>query len=159
VYKRVLIPLDGSELAESVMRFVVDIAGPLDMAIVLLRVVEPMPTVAVGATIPTFIADDTASRRGDAEEYLAPIAIGLRARGIETTSMVRVGRAEQEILAAARDANADLIAMSTHGRTGVGRLLFGSVAEQVLRHADVPLFMMRETKRRTTVPPMTEAKR
>jgi nucleotide-binding universal stress UspA family protein len=158
VYKRVLVPLDGSELAETVLRFIVEIAGPLDMTIVLLRVVEPAPPVSVDS-MHTISVDDIASRRRDAAEYLAPIAVGLRARGIETTSIVRVGSVDQEILAAARGTNVDLIAMSTHGRTGFGRLLFGSVAEQVLRHADVPVFMMRHTERRTTVPPMTEAKR
>jgi nucleotide-binding universal stress UspA family protein len=56
----------------------------------------------------------------------------------------RVGRPDTEILAAARSAGADLIAMSTHGRSGVRRLLFGSVAEQVLRQADVPVFLIRE---------------
>jgi nucleotide-binding universal stress UspA family protein len=72
----------------------------------------------------------------------------LRARGVNTSWAVRRGRPDKEILSAARDAGADLIAMSTHGRNGLGRLLFGSVAEQVLRHADVPVFMMRETEAR-----------
>jgi len=153
----VLVPLDGSDLAAGILPFLTDIAGPLDMTIVLLRVVEPISPVA--DAMGTVVIDDLASRRRDAEEYLAPIAIELRARGIETASVVRIGRAQDEILAAARVASADLIAMSTHGRSGLDRLLFGSVAEQVLRHAEVPIFMMRHMPRRTTKPPMTKARR
>jgi len=157
VYKRVLVPLDGSQLSENVLPFLTEIAGPLDMTIMLLRVLEPVQQTLVDGR-PGMPVDDRQARRRDAAEYLAPIAIGLRARGIDTTSSVRVGRAEDEILAAARDDGADLIAMSTHGRSGLGRLLFGSVAEQVLRHADVPVFLMRQTGQRPVMPHRTEAK-
>ena len=64
----------------------------------------------------------------------------MRARG-----EVRRGEPAAEIAAAARDAGADLIAMTTHGRSGLGRLLFGSVAESVLRRAEIPVFLMRLT--------------
>ena len=151
MYKRVLVPLDGSEVSEGVLPFLTDIAGPLDMTIVLLRVLEPVPAsvMEVGGVVPAETLDD---RRRDAAEYLAPIATSLRARGIETTWTIRVGPAEEEILAAAGAANVDLIAMSTHGRSGLGRLLFGSVAEQVLRRAEVPVFLMRHTDRRAAIP-------
>lgn len=147
MYKRVLVPLDGSELSEGVLPFLTDIAGPLDMTIVLLRVLEPITpsVVEAGRSMVTESLDD---RRRDAAEYLSSIATGLRGRAIETTWTVRVGPAEDEILAAAHAANVDLIAMSTHGRSGLGRLLFGSVAEQVLRRAEVPVFLMRHTGRR-----------
>ena len=157
MYKRVLVPLDGSEPGESVLPFLTDIAGPLDMTIVLLRVLEPLAPTVIDAGHDT--VDDLPARRRDAVEYLAPLAIALRARGIETTTTIRVGRAEDEILAAAHAEGADLIAMSTHGRSGIGRLLFGSVAEQVLRHAEVPVFLMRHTRRRAGTPHTTEAKR
>jgi nucleotide-binding universal stress UspA family protein len=147
MYKRALVPLDGSPLAESVIPFLMRIAGLLDMSVTLLTVLEPIPTIVGDGTQPV-IVDDVQTRTRDAEEYLAPIAAMLRARGVKTSWVVRRGRAPKEILAAARDADADLIAMSTHGRSGLGRLLFGSVAEQVLRHADVPVFMMRETEAR-----------
>src|SRR6266568_591241 len=158
MYKRVLVPLDGSPLAEGVLPFLMDIAGPLDMTVVLLRVLEPITPMAVEGTR-AVVVEDFDTRRRDAAEYLAPIAAGLRARGVETSWEVRVGRAEEEILAAARVAGADLIAMSTHGRSGLGRLLFGSVAEQVLRHAEVPVFLMRQTGRRLATPSATGATR
>jgi nucleotide-binding universal stress UspA family protein len=81
-----------------------------------------------------------------AEEYLPPIAAELRGRGIDADWEVRHGSPATTILAVAKSWGADLIAMSTHGRSGLGRLLFGSVAEHVLRHADVPVFLMRQTE-------------
>ena len=142
-HKRVLVALDGSAPSEAMLRFVLEIAAPLDMTVLLLRVVEPFtPAVADGVYMPTL--EDVEERRRDAEEYLAPIAAALRARGVDTGWAVRRGRPEDEILAAAEESAVDMIAMATHGRTGVGRLLFGSVAEGVLRRSTVPVFLMRQ---------------
>src|SRR5688500_14440872 len=145
MYKRALVPLDGSPVADAIIPFILQIAGPLDMAVRLLRVVEPIPPLVVEGASPV-IVEDPVMRERDAEEYLAPLAAELRGRGIEATWEVRRGQAATVILAAAKSFQADLIAMSTHGRSGLGRLLFGSVAEQVLRHADVPVFLMRQTE-------------
>jgi len=142
-HKRVLVALDGSPSAEAVLRFVLDIAGPLDMTVQLLRVLEPVPTLAVEGTIVSGF-DDLELRRHEAAEYLTSLVGQLRAKGVTATCEVREGRAATEILAAARASKADLIAMATHGRTGLGRLLFGSVAEEVLRQASIPVFMIRQ---------------
>jgi nucleotide-binding universal stress UspA family protein len=142
-YRRVLVALDGSQSAEAVLRFLLEIAGPLDMRVLLLRVLEPTPSRILD--VPgQILVEDVEARRRDAEEYLAPIASALRARGVDTAWGVRRGRAADEILAAAHESGADLIAMATHGRTGLNRLLFGSVAEAVLRHAPIPVFMIRQ---------------
>ena len=142
-HKRVLVALDGSPSSEAVLRFLLEIAGPLDMTVMLLRVLEPIPPSVIEASRHVEV-EDVEGRRRDAEEYMAPIAAALRAQGVETAWEVRRGRPAEEILAAARERGADLIAMATHGRTGLGRLLFGSVAEAVLRHASVPVFMIRQ---------------
>jgi nucleotide-binding universal stress UspA family protein len=142
-HKRVLVALDGSAAGESVLRLLLEIAGPLDMTVILLQVLEPIPPQVLEAT-PHVVLDDVEARRKEAEEYLAPIAAALRAQGVDTSWAIRLGRPADEILAGARESGADLIAMATHGRTGLGRLLFGSVAEAVLRHAPVPVFMIRE---------------
>jgi nucleotide-binding universal stress UspA family protein len=92
------------------------------------------------------VVEDVPKLRADAEEYLASIATTLRGRGVRVTTHVRIGDAVDEILAGARESEADLIAMTTHGRGGLGRLLFGSIAEAVLRQAEVPVFLMRQTK-------------
>ncbi|HET7340960.1 MAG TPA: universal stress protein [Methylomirabilota bacterium] len=142
-HKRVLVALDGSLSSEAVLRFVLEIAGPLDMTILLVRVVEPIPPIASDDARHVVI-ENVDARRRDAEEYLAPISAALRAQGVDTAWEVRRGRPDEEILAAAAESGVDLIAMATHGRTGLGRLLFGSVAESVLRHAPVPVFMIRQ---------------
>lgn len=143
-YRRVLVPLDGSRLAEGIIPFILDIAGPLDMDIVLLRVVSPVITPVGEMTAPVII-DDTAVRMAVARDYLAAIAADLSERGIRAQTRVRGGAPMTEILAAARDVFADLIAMTTHGRSGFSRLLFGSVAEAVLRQGECPVFLMRLT--------------
>lgn len=145
MYRRALVPLDGSMIAEAIVPFILEIAGPLDMEVALLRVILPTPPVMVeggGA----MVVDDVEQLRARAEEYLASVAAGLRARGVRATTQVRFGDAVGEILAGAREAGADLIAMTTHGRGGLGRLLFGSVAEAVLRQAEIPVFLMRQTQ-------------
>jgi len=145
MYKRTLVPLDGSSVAEAIIPFILDIAGPLDMEVVLLRVIEPVPPVVIEGTRHVEV-EDVEARRMDAEEYLAPIAVELRNKAVRVESRVRRGNATEEIVAAAREMRADLIAMSTHGRGGLGRLMFGSVAQGVLRHVDVPVFLMRATE-------------
>jgi nucleotide-binding universal stress UspA family protein len=144
VYKRALIPLDGSPLAEAIIPFLTEIAAPLEMSIVLLRVREPIPQV-VGDGVRHALLDLRETHARDIEDYLASIATTLRARSLDVSYAIRSGRPDEEIVEAARDAGVDLIAMSTHGRGGLGRLLFGSVAEQVLRHAEVPVLMIRQT--------------
>lgn len=145
MYKRVLVPLDGSPIAEAIIPFILEIAGPLDMEVVLLRVVEPIPPIALEGSRHIEV-EDVELRRTHAEEYLAPIAVELRNKGVRVESRVRRGNAVDQIVAAARETGADLIAMSTHGRGGLGRLIFGSVAQAVLRQAEVPVFLMRATE-------------
>ena len=142
-HRRVLVALDGSPSAEAVLRFLLEIAGPLDMTVVLLWVLEPVPPVVLEGTR-HMVLDDIEGRRSDAEEYLASVAAALRAKGVDVSWQVRLGRPSDEILAAARESSTHLIAMATHGRTGLNRLLFGSVAEAVLRQAPVPVFMIRQ---------------
>jgi nucleotide-binding universal stress UspA family protein len=151
MYKRVLVPLDGSRLAEGILPFVLQIAGPLDLEVVLVRVVEPVMPQALEGT-GQFVVDDVAARLREARQYLAPVAEDLRGRGVRVTTDARHGEPLTELLAAARDSQADLIAMTTHGRSGLGRLLFGSIAEAVLRRAKIPVLMMRLTRRQVAVP-------
>jgi nucleotide-binding universal stress UspA family protein len=148
-HKRVLVALDGSAAGEAVMKLLMEIAGPLDMTIMLVHVLEPIaPSVADG----TVVFDDVDARRDEAEEYLAPISAMLRSQGVDTSWAIRHGRPADEILAAANESGAGLIAMATHGRTGLGRLLFGSVAEAVLRRATVPVFLIRQPHTVEAVP-------
>lgn len=145
MYERVLVPLDGSRLAEGILPFILQIASPLDLEVVLIYVVRSIASQAIEGTR-HFTIDDVAARLREAREYLAPVAANLRAGGVRGTADVRHGEPVAEIVAAARETEAGLIAMTTHGRSGFGRLLFGSVAEAVLRQAELPVLMMRLTE-------------
>jgi len=145
VYKRAVVALDGSPVAEAIMPFILDIAGPLDMEVVLVRVNRPIPPEVIEGSRHVIVEDPETSRI-DAEEYLAPVAVELRKRGIRARTQVRRGLPAEEIVLAARETGADLVAMTTHGRSGLGRLLFGSVAEAVLRESRLPVFLMRVTE-------------
>ncbi len=158
MYRRALVPLDGSMVAEAIVPFILEIAGPLDMEVALLRVIVPTPPVVVEGGGPVAV-DDVDKLRAAADEYLASVAGALRARGVRASTQVRFGNAVTEILAGARAVDADMIAMTTHGRGGLGRLLFGSVAEAVLRHAEIPVFLMRQTKKQVATLAEWEAAR
>lgn len=145
MYKRVVVALDGSPLAESVIPFILQIAGPLDMEVVLVRVNQPLPPAVADGSIP-FTVEDPEVARLDAQEYLDLVAAELRGKGVRLETQVRRGQPAEEIVAAARQTSADLIAMTTHGRSGLGRLLFGSVAEAVLRESRLPVLLMRATE-------------
>jgi nucleotide-binding universal stress UspA family protein len=145
MYHRVLIPLDGSELAETIVPFAEKVAGPLDAEVVLLRVVEPVAPGEAMASAGLLPPDTLPLREAEAGEYLAAVVHRLGAKGLRVRSVVRVGFPATEIVATAAAAGCDLIAMSTHGRTGLRRVLFGSVAESVLRTAPVPVLMVRTT--------------
>lgn len=144
MYTRVLVPLDGSKTAEAIVPFVLEIAGPLDLEVVLVRVVVPIPP-AVVEGIRNVAVEDVEARQAEAETYLSGVAAELRDRGVRVRTVVRRGDPVTEIASAARELEADLIAMTTHGRGGLGRLLFGSVAEAVLRTAELPVLMLRQT--------------
>ena len=140
MYRRVLVPLDGSRLAEAVLSFIEKVAGPLDMEIVLIQVVSLTPEEVIG------LAPNSARREPEARQYLEPLASELRHRGLRARVEVASGVPATEIAAAAVRADADLIAMTTHGRSGFGRLLVGSIAEAVLRVAPVPVFLLKLTE-------------
>ena len=144
--RKILVPLDGSPLAEGILPFLKKIAGPLDLDVTLLRVLVPVPPEVVEGTRHV-IVEDVEKRTAEARAYLAPIAAALEETGVHVTTEVRRGEPVDEILAGAKAAGADLIAMTTHGRSGLSRLLFGSVAEVVLRQTEIPVFMMRLTKK------------
>jgi nucleotide-binding universal stress UspA family protein len=137
----VVVPLDGSALSASILPLVAQVAGPFDFAIELLRAVEPVPECAP-VEIPAAGRKEMRQREtAEAEGYLAGVAEPLEARGLRVTRSIAHGPADVAIVRHAGDVGAGLIAMSTHGRTGLGRRLLGSVAERVLRAAPVPVLL------------------
>ena len=144
MYERVLVPLDGSALSEAILPFVEQIAGPLDSEVILLSVVPLAVALAVvtGGILPP---EDLSMRERKALADLVPVKARLEATGLRVRTLVMVGDAAAEICRVAGQEQADLIAMSPHGRGGLGKLMFGSVAEQVIRRAAVPVLMIRMT--------------
>ena len=131
---RILVPLDRSEASEAVIPVVACLAGPFDLGIQLLHVVErPSLESSRGAGERT--------RKAEAEAYLAGVAARLGARGLRVGMTARVGTAAEVIPVVAAETKCGLIAMSTHGRSGLERLFLGSVAERVLRAVTVPVLM------------------
>jgi len=145
-FKRALAPLDGSMVAEAILPPFLRLAHPLGMEVALIRVVVPTvkPVVVEEASVELGSAAPTIAKMlEEADGYLCRVATTPIFEGLKVLTTVRSGEAPQEIIASAREMGADVIAMTTHGRTGLKRLLFGSVAEAVLRMADVPVFVVR----------------
>jgi len=143
---KILVPLDGSESAEAIVPVVERLAGPRDLTIVLFKAVDPLASTALSET-PTRPDQLMALRREDAERYLAKVAEALWGKGLRAEFAVRFGRAAETITAFAGREQADLIAMATHGRCGLSRLLLGSVAAGVLKGASVPVLLFKAGER------------
>lgn len=137
MFKKILVPLDGSSLAEAILPQVTELAKTLDAELVVLRVA--FAHVFPGAD-PT---EEEVQVIRKAEEYVAGIAGKLADEGVSVKTAVRYGRPASEILGHIVDNKLDLVAMSTHGRSGLSRLVMGSVAEEVVRNAGVPVLLVR----------------
>jgi len=134
---RVLVPLDGSPLAEAALTWAASLTRT-GGTVVLLRAAEA-PTARNADPIETQLEAIRA-----AETYLAGVAPHVKALGVSNVdTSVWYGPAVESIVDAARYRNADLIVMSTHGRSGLDRLVMGSVAESVLRSTTTPILLVR----------------
>jgi nucleotide-binding universal stress UspA family protein len=137
MYKRILVPLDGSALAADVLPHVQELARSIGAAVVLLRV-------AFAHILPgTDPVETQVTAVQDAEAYVMERAKALQKAGVRTEGKVRYGDPVEEILDHVTSDHIDLIAMATHGRTGLTRVVRGSVAEDVLRRAPVPVLSLR----------------
>lgn len=142
---RVLVPLDGSALAEEVLPHAVGLAHLLDAELLLLRVLGPSinPAVALTAGSESTKAAEWAS---EAEVYLAELADELAAGGMQAGLRVEDGAdAADTIVRVAAEQPGTLIAMATHGRGGFTRMMLGSVTDRVVRAAPGPVFIRRPT--------------
>lgn len=142
--RHILIPLDGSALAEQAIELAMELGQLTHAHYTLVQVVEPaLRSFLIGGAEPTVDVDAEAAAWKRASEYLDTIAARLREQGHTVWSEARIGNAAAGILESAAVNGADLIAMTTHGRGGVARLLMGSVADKVLRSATVPMLISR----------------
>jgi nucleotide-binding universal stress UspA family protein len=135
--ERILVPLDGSRCAETVIPRVEELIAGKETGICLLRVVSASTFPGVDPT------EAQVKVVREAEEYLKGLENHLKAKGLDVDAHVRYGNDAEEILDHAAQKEIELVAMSTHGRSGVKRFFLGSVAEKVLRHASKPVFLVR----------------
>lgn len=149
-YRRILVPLDGSELSEAALPHAEALARLSGAELILLRAYappvepEPAPILLAGPDRRAQVRAATAgrNRRHAADRHLAGAADRLRGKGIAAAVVPAAGPAGEVIVLEANARQADLIVMATHARTGVDRFLAGSVADHVLRHASCPVYLV-----------------
>jgi nucleotide-binding universal stress UspA family protein len=149
MFEKILVCLDGSELAEQVLPYAIEEARRFDARVSLLHVLlEP---VMVTGGLPggpehletPSLPEQMKKEQKQAQAYLERVSERLREQGVTAEMVLLQGAPGDAIVSYAIDNNIGLIAMATHGRSGVGRALAGSVAEHVLRNSGLPLLVVR----------------
>jgi nucleotide-binding universal stress UspA family protein len=151
LYQKIMVPLDGSDFAATALPHAQEIARRFDAEVVLFQAIQAMPRyVAAGdagaATIALDIQPEGETIQHEIETVkrgLEQVADGLRKQGIKTQTVTVVGPAADQIVDSAAEQKIDLIVMSTHGRTGLARWAFGSVATKVIQAARCPVLTVR----------------
>ena len=146
MYEKIMVPLDGSELAECVLPHVEDLIKGCHVSnVVFVRVVEPPVTSPYGE-VPIssqVIEERESARKSKAKDYLDQIKNRLKYEGTELHSEVLVGRVADSLADYTENNDIDLILIATHGRSGVTRWVRGSIADKILRSSNVPVLMVR----------------
>ena len=149
MYKKILVPLDGSKLAECALPYVEELAKGCDTEeVILVSVTERVrgyraledPTQPLGQQ---FVPEAFGKKEKQAQRYLDRIAKAMEAKGIKVSTEVLLGDPADEIVIYATHPGCDLIVMSSHGRSGVSRWTHGSVADRIFRASRVPVLMVR----------------
>ena len=155
MYERILVPLDGSKVGEAALPYVKELVSKMSPAVkvevTLLQVVSSLThyVVAGEASAPVpYTEQEMEQIKGKSMDYLDKAGKGLKRKNVVVKSRVGVGKAADEINKAADGIDADLIAMSTHGRSGISRWAYGSVTDRVLRSGNRPMLMVRVPKER-----------
>jgi nucleotide-binding universal stress UspA family protein len=141
MYKKILVPLDGSPLSEAVLPHAEELAKKDGAEIVILRVPEHIePKFRAQAYAESIHAQEDADKA--AEAYVHDKAALLQQENIKARGIAREGPVTETILAVAEETHADAIAMSTHGWKGLQHLLKGSVAEKIVQNAHIPVIVI-----------------
>jgi nucleotide-binding universal stress UspA family protein len=141
MYKKILVPLDGSELAKKALDQAEKLAKTFDAEIILFQVVPFLPIYGSPELVTPLIVDE--KQRESAEKYLTNLTEELKKRGLKVTAMVRTGQqVAVEIIDFAKETGVDLIVMCTHGRSGITRWVLGSVAHKVLTRTETPILLL-----------------
>jgi nucleotide-binding universal stress UspA family protein len=143
MYQKILVPLDGSKLAEQAIPYATELCKG-STEVTLLQVVQlPLPLAAPDVNMAVPLPDITGLQE-EALDYLEGLAKALREDGVNVkTDAVERDVVAEAIVEYAEKNEIDLIVMTTHGRSGLSRLVFGSVAESVVRHTPCPVLLIR----------------
>lgn len=146
MYKKIMIPLDGSELAECVLPHLEGLIAACHVTnVVFVRVVGPAEVSSYGelAFSPKILEEIESARKSEAQDYLNQLVNRLKHEGTEIHSEVLVGSVADCLADYTKKNDIDLILIATHGRSGVTRWVRGSVADRILRSSNVPVLMVR----------------
>jgi nucleotide-binding universal stress UspA family protein len=148
MYKKILVPVDGSKRAERILPHVEELASRYKAKVILLMALDYIFAAGVEGSFIEFSEkeEDFNARYKEAESYLKGISEKLRKKDINTQRVVVYGPAVDKIIHVAEKENADLIAMTSHGGGGLTRVFYGSVAAGVLNRVDRPLLVIRSRK-------------
>ena len=145
MYKTILVPLDGSPLAEAVLPHAKALAQSEGAQLVLLRVAAD-PGAEFAFSDPAIANDLVQQMESETAKYMADLSATLAKESFNSKIIVREGPIAETILAVAEEVKADVIAMSTHGRSGMRRWLMGSIADRVINHSHVPVMLIRPSE-------------
>jgi nucleotide-binding universal stress UspA family protein len=142
MYKKILVPLDGSELAKRALNQAEKLAKTFDAELILFQVVPFMPIYGSPELVTPLIVDE--KQKEAVEKYLADLVEELKGKGLKVTATVKTGQqVAVEIIDFAKESGADLIVMCTHGRSGITRWMLGSVALKLLTRGEKPILLIR----------------
>lgn len=146
-YKHILVPLDSSELAELALEDAFCLAALTHAEVTLLHVIPPIENVlAAEIGHPVFIDQKWDSQKAMAMRYLKEICGRMQCPDVKVNIAIEMGLAAETIIEYGQEHPVDLIVMATHGRSGLQRWVYGSVADKVLRGARVPVLLVRAHK-------------
>lgn len=140
--KKILVPVDFSECSKKALQYALTFARQFDAALTLLHVIQVNYYVGDFGTIDTALLETEMRKNGEKQlEDLVAKEVG---KDLHCRTVLRSGRVVSEIVAVAKQAETDIIIISTHGHTGLKHVLLGSVAENVVRHAPCPVLIVRQ---------------
>ncbi len=147
MYDTILVPLDGSKRAEAILPHVEGVARSMGAKVLLLTAVEHRVFVDAEGIRSQIDAGDHERRTQEARTYLENLETEIRAKDIRVESRVDFGPAVESITKIAEEVEASLIAIASHGRSGLGRVFYGSIAAGLLHAIDRPLLLIRSRDR------------
>lgn len=144
MYEKILVPLDGSSRAEAILPHVEELAHCHHSQVIFLSVIDPAASLTGLEGLDMDINRQLIQEQFDeARSYLAGKEGELRQKNIESRSMIRYGAVVNTIINIAEEEKVGLIAIASHGRTGLARFFYGSVAAGILQQVDSPLLLIR----------------